>query len=306
MTFKKIALAAAIASVSMSAFAVESLDDAALSDATGQDGLTISLDLNVQTDTIIHDTDGVSGIAGVTSYTAAGAIVIDDMAIRSNGIVVTIDAGDDVNVAASASAAPMLNVNVDLANGITIITGAIGVANSRRDEADWGINGNAINIVNTMTIVLGATSLNIQLGNEQQGTHAAYTYNQAPYSGTAGDPVIAADASTAMIQLDATITGGIQLGSMGINDANSGGTIGNTLTQIVDNGGTDLNIDVEVNVTTAGLNVYIYQLGDLERGADIRITDQYLGSTSAGIIGDIEMQGLQLRGTNITIAGHGN
>lgn len=287
MTFKKLALASAIACAPMAALAVESLDDADLSATTGQDGLTLTLDLNLSTDTIIHDTDGITGITGVTSYANAGAIVISGMSIVANDVTVTIDAGDEEGtVNGTSHAAPMLNVNVNLSTGVTLVTGDIGVANSNRDNAGaWGIDSaGSVGIMNSMTVSLGATQLNVQLGSEQQG---------ATTGGT-----------TAMIHILASINGGIQLGNMGLNDANSGGTIGSTLTTLADHNGTSLFVDVEVNVNTSGLELYINRLGDAVDGMDVRIEDMYLGSTSAGIIGDIEMQRLNLNGTSITISGN--
>lgn len=273
MTFKKLALASAIALVPMATYAVETLDDAALSETTGQDGIELVVNtLNLATDTLIHDTDGFVDGAGST-YTSAGAIFIDDMSIVSSNVTIAIDAGD--NNATTSATAPALNVNVNLANGITITTGAIRVANSNRDDGSWGYTGATATIVNSATLTLGATQLDVQLGNEPQGD---------------------------MISFNANITGGITMSGVGLTDVNSGGTIGSSTMTLVDSvGGTDLAVDIDINVTIAGLVVDINTLGN--GGMDVRIVDQYLGTTTAGIIGDIEMQGLNLAGTQVTISG---
>jgi len=110
-----------------------------------------------------------------------------------------------------------------------------------------------------------------------------------------------------MIAINATVTGGVTLNGFGITDATGGstltaGTIGATSLTILDNGGTDLTVDIGIDVDAAGLEIDINQLGSAT-GMDVRIVDQYLGSTSAGIIGDVEIQGLDLAGTLITISG---
>lgn len=273
MTFKKLALASAIAIAPMASYAVESLDDAALSQTTGQDGIVLELDLAVATNTLVHDKDGLSGVASAAAYSFDGAIVITGMAVTANDVIVSIDAGSDDTTAGN----PVLNVNVNLSTGVTLTTGSVGVANSNRDNAAWGVSGTTTTFVNSTTLTMGATSLDIQLGaTEPQG---------------------------AMVVLDAAITGGISLAGVGITDVSSGGTIGSSTMTMVDNGGADLTVDMDINVTTAGLVIDINQLGDVVNGMDVRIVDQYLGTTTAGILGDIEMQGLNLAGTQIVIHG---
>lgn len=281
MTFKKLALASAIAMVPAMTFAAESLDDASMSAATGQDGIQIALDLAVTTDTIVHDTNGINA-AFQSSYTSAGAIVIQNMAISAtngtaaaDGVIVQIDAGD--SNASTSMTAPVLNVNVAIAGSMTIATGSIGVANSRRDDGAWGVDGAVITIMNTATIILGNTVANIQLGNEPQG---------------------------AMIKLSTLINGGITILNSTLNDANSGGTIGSASMNMIDNGGANLTVSADIDVTAVdGLRIRINQLGDAVNGMDIRIVDQYLGTTTLGMIGDVEMQRVNLAGTVIGIRG---
>lgn len=278
MNFKKLALATAIVCVPAAAFSAEVMDDSALAAATGQDGIAIALDLAVTTDTIIHDTNGIN--AGLqTSYANAGAIVIQGMSVTANGVNVQIDAGDN---SASASA-PILNVNVNLTGGITLVTGTMGVANSRRDNAAWGVDGAVTNLMSSTSITVGATSLNIQLGaTEPQG---------------------------AMVRINATITGGVTLNNMAVNDAAHSGSIGMSSVTLIDNAGTDLTVDANVDVVNTGgvsgnggLKIDVNQLGSAT-GMDVRIVGQYLGTTTAGYVGDIEVQKLDLSGTSIVISG---
>lgn len=279
MTFKKIALASAIAAVvPMGAHAVDTLDDAMLSGVTGQDGIRINLDLAVTTDVIVHDTTGLGSTAAPTGlYTFDGAIIMQGVGITTagGGITLEIDAGDS---STASGTAPVLNVNVQIGAGTTIETGDLSVGNSNRDDAAWGFEAGSQSgvIMDSATITLGATTANIQLGNEVQGN---------------------------MIAVDTVITGGISISNSALNDAGgslTGGAIGASSITILDNGGTDLTVDVGVDVTaTDGVVITLNQLGDITNGMDIRIERQYLGTTTLGYIGDVELIGVNLTGAGV-------
>lgn len=277
MTFKKLALVTAIACAPAVTFAVESLDDADLASMSGQDGIEIDLNLNVQTDAIVHDTDGIDA-SYAASYGSAGAIVISGMAIVANGVHVEIDAGD--NQVASTGGAPVLNVNVDLTAGATLTTGSISVANSNRDDVGnpWGY-GNASALLSSSTVTIGATDLNIQLG--------------------------AAEPQGNMILVQADITSGLTISGFSLNDVTSLGSIGASTITLLNNDplglDTDLSVDVGIDVSAAGLTIDINALGSAT-GMDVRIVDQYLG-TAGDNIGDVEIQGLNLANTLVTISG---
>lgn len=272
MTFKKLALASAIAMVPTVGFsAMVEIEDAALSDMTGQDGIEIDIVAPViSTDIYIHDTSGLT--TGSTAYSFDGAIVIDNFSFAGN-INIDIDAGDS----SAAGANPTLQVNVSIPTA-TIITGDIRVANSQRDDVatGWGINTASAPLLSTMTIAMSGLTLNIQLGNEPQGN---------------------------MIAINSTINSGISVNNFALNDANSGGAIGAANILVKDVGASaNLQLVATVNVTTAGLVLGLTQVGSTT-GMDIRITDQYLGTTTAGIIGDITVVGLNVAGTTVTISG---
>ncbi len=274
MTFKKLALASAIALVPVTGFSLEALDDSTLSGVTGQDGIEIVIDTPVAgigADMYIHDKDGL-GSATTSSFD--GAIVIDNFSLAGD-VTIAIDAGDT----SQAGLAPVLQIAINF-GATTIITGDLRVANSQRDDvvSGWGINAPSGVLLNTMTIAMSGLTLNVQLGNEPQGN---------------------------MILVNSTITGGLSINSFALNDAGgtvTGGAIGSTNMLILDNGGTDLTLDVGVDATTAGLVIDVNAIGSAT-GMDIRITDQYLGTTSAGIVGDVTIVGLNLAGSTITISG---
>src|SRR5699024_7691811 len=105
--FKKLALAAAIASTPMMATSLELLDDDMLSGVTGQDGITIKLDANISVDMAIEDTSGARLADVITPaadpndpdvvtevYTTHGGfIVMKDLHVKSDGITIDIDSG---------------------------------------------------------------------------------------------------------------------------------------------------------------------------------------------------------------------
>jgi hypothetical protein len=86
--FTKLALVSSMA-ISANAMAMQSMDDAALSAATGQDGINIGIGISkIEIEKVlIHDNDGLNGTAA-----NAGAIVIKSNgtgATAANGIVIT-------------------------------------------------------------------------------------------------------------------------------------------------------------------------------------------------------------------------
>ncbi len=277
MNFKKLALVAAVAVAPMSALALEPMQDDALSAVTGQDGINIGITTNdLNLDVYVHDKDGLTG----SSLTGdSGAIVIEGMEINTNGGEIVIDIDADGN-----SGAGVLNVGVSLPNNIEIVTGDLSVADSDRDTGVWGIDASTQSntILKSSTITLGATNLNIQLGNEVQG---------------------------AMIALDTTITNGITITDGGLLDANAVPTTPNEDVGILfdslaikNNGGADLTVEASVDVVNDGLVVALTTLGDAG-GVDMRIENQRLGAESTNPLGDIEIVGLNLNGTTLRIGG---
>ncbi len=278
MTFKKLALASAIALVPVTGFSLEALDDSTLGTVTGQDGIEIDITTPspITASFYIHDKDGLTGTVSPT-YSFDGGIVINNFSF--NGAVnIDIDAGD--NTQAGSPSAATLNVNISIPTA-TIITGTLHVGNSQRDNAasGWGVTSLSAALLNTMTIAMSGLTLNVQLGNEPQSS---------------------------MIRLTSSVTNGLSINSFALNDAGgafSGGAIGSANMLMIDNGGTNLSLDLAMDATTSGLRIDVNNIGSVATGMDIRITDQYLGTTGAGIIGDITVVGLNLANSIITISG---
>jgi len=283
MNFKKLALASAIATLPMGAFALDEITDEAMADVSGQDGISMTLGIGaagISTSIWLHDKDGL-GAAAASSYSFDGAIVIENMQIAVGGatIVISVDAGDR----GTSAVAPILQVNVALPAALTISTGAIRVANSQRDNGAWSIDTQTATILNNMTIILGGTTLNIQLGNEVQTGSVA---------------------GTDMMVLNASVTGGLVVSGFRLSDANSSGGIGSTTMTVLDSGGgANLTLAVDIDATNAGLVVGLGQVGSAGTGMDIRIVDQYLGTSTNPKLGDVTIVGLNLNGSTLTING---
>ncbi len=276
MTFKKLALASAIALVPTAGFSVDLLGDESLSSVTGQDGLEVSVTTpvaGITGDIYVHDTDGLTGLTGLSAYSFDGAIVIDNFGFVGN-LTLEIHAGDN----AVATSAPTLDIYVNIPSA-SLATGDIRVANSQRDEGNaWGVNTTSGVLLSNMNIELSTVTMNIQLGNEPQGN---------------------------MIAMNTSIASGLTISNFALNDAGgaiTGGALGALTTQIVGNGGGALGVNVGINSNTSGLVITVGTLGNAS-GIDMRITDAYLGTTTAGIVGDITLVGLNLNGSVITVSG---
>jgi len=352
--FNKLAIASAIAMASVSAFAMEAIDDATLADTTGQDGITISVILPDFTPTAavnyaggavltalqsggqtnsntaitsgykgiainevrVHDDDGL-GVLGTDATANSGALVIggggaaDKTEVYTNQaspLVIAIDSvgdGDSVTVGNQA----MLNVKITTPT-LQIKTGAIYVANSNAAptnfDADGGavvaaeVNGSAITdksaaILSGMTLTLGVTTLNVQLGSAEAQGH--------------------------MIVVNTSMTGGMTIDNMSINDnagALTGGSIFVGQQKIVDAGGTNLTVIASVDVGSRqaalagfglqdivnGLVVGLGQLGTAAGGVDIAMNNVRLGDSNMSDLGDVQILGLNLNGSELVIAGH--
>ena len=266
--FKKLALVSAIAAMPMSGFAMEAMDDSSLSAVTGQDGISIELGTEINADIIIHDKDGYAG-----NYTGAGAITLSGFALTFANVNDTITV--DIDAGAQAANDAVLNIAVTTPANMSLALGdlQVGASNGASGTGNWGVNGNSVTVATLGTLTLGSTTLNIQLGAEPQGY---------------------------MIVSTATITGGVNLTNFSLVDAGgavSGGSINMSSLSITDNGGTDLTVDAGIDVDATALVIDVNQMGDAVNGADIRIANLRLGTTGAAILGDIEIQGLDLTGT---------
>ncbi|MFN0296317.1 DUF6160 family protein [Acinetobacter albensis] len=331
--FTKLALVASVA-ISANAMAMQAMDDATLGVTTGQSGISIGLGLSkIEIEKLyIHDNDGLTaagtaGTAGFGGTSTAGAISIKANgtgATATNGIVIsantdslltshnladlTIDS--DAGVGGDDSA--FINIGAKV-SGLNIAIGEIGVTASGTagagSNADTirrgGVSTNYNAVLSGLTLKTGVMDANIQVGASPQG---------------------------AMIMLDTSMVGGLEITNLGILDNSTklgdgtgdsaanraAGEIHIDSIKVATANSTDLAVDAKVSVygKTDTSNGYLQIVAGTKNttGTDIYVSGVKLGSSAAASIGDIEVQGLQTyymnspttmaKGSVITVSGH--
>ncbi|MEG0745578.1 MAG: pilus assembly protein FilA [Acinetobacter sp.] len=326
--FTKLALVSSMA-ISANAMAMQSMDDAALSAATGQDGINIGIGISkIEIEKVlIHDNNGLTN-ATLGGTSTAGAIVIKGNGTgltATNGVVITAPmlnatTVDNTRALASHNLADLtidtdagtgtngafLNVAAAV-SGLDIYIGEIGVSGSNTAGSTVRRGNDAANynkILSGLTIKTGIMNANIQLGAAPQG---------------------------AMIVLNTTMQGGLEIKDLGIVDSSTktgtaDGTAGNRAAgqiyldsiRVSDANATNLTVNAAVSVvgkedTNNGYLRIVTGSGATTPKTDMYIKGVHLGSQTAGSIGDVEVQGMQtyyfngttnVPGSVITISGH--
>ena len=319
--FTKLALVSSMA-ISANAMAMQAMDDAALSSATGQDGLSIGIGITqVSIDKLmIHDNDGYTsptaatavGDLGFGGTATAGTIVVNDVVIgapTTDGLALAATGANldtsrilasgnladlviDTDAGTAANGGAFLNIAAEV-SGLDIKLGAIEIAAANGGNAGTsgtvagtiqrGTAGTANQILSGLTIKTGQMDANIQLGATPQG---------------------------AMIMLDSTMLGGLEITDLGIKDAGAGGEIFVDSIKVADSAGEDLTLQASVGVKTTGLAITA-----MKTASDLYVSGVHLGTSTAASIGDVEVQGMQVShhaaggsflapGAQITISGH--
>ncbi|MDM1755515.1 pilus assembly protein FilA [Acinetobacter towneri] len=336
--FTKLALVSSIA-LTTNAMAMQAMDDTALSATTGQDGLSIGIGISkIEIEKLlIHDNDGLAakGAAGDLGFggtSKAGAIVIKgngEGKTANHGVVIEANMSDatnptkyllashnladlviDTDAGETANGGAFINVAAQVA-GLEINIGEIGVSASnakpvagatsiRRGNDDNNYNA----ILSGLTLKTGKMDANIQLGAAPQG---------------------------AMIKLNTTMVGGLEIANLGILDNSTkqgtgDGTKGNRAAgqifiesiKFADANSTDLTLKQDISVIgKEGANNGYIQIISHGGAKDNYVQGIRLGSKTAASIGDMEVQGLQTyyggntlqpagytQGAKITISGH--
>ncbi|QSG84049.1 putative pilus system protein FilA [Acinetobacter indicus] len=330
-TFTKLALVSSMA-LSANAFAMQAMDDSALSATTGQDGLSIGIGISkIEIEKLfIHDNDGLktangAGTAGAIVIQGNGKSILDDQgnetnAVKDHGVVIGANYDDngayllasrnladltiDSDGGAGGGNTAFINIAAEV-SGLDIKIGEIGVtASGKQGEASTtsalrrgGTENNYNAILSGLELKTGKMDANIQLGAAPQG---------------------------AMVKLKSTMVGGLEIKNLGILDNSTKGKavgsvdVGGTATavstkeageifiesiKITDANSRNLKLDQNIQVFN---NAYVGGSDTVGKAAHIRIVsndtgsakDQYikgihLGSRNAASIGDMEVQGLQ-------------
>lgn len=281
----KLTLVSSIA-MSANAMAMQALDDQTLSSTTGQDGINIGIKIDTGAITIdqlyIHDNDGLAvSEDGRGGTGTAGAIVIGN-GDGTPGIKITqtdtsknlLDLAIDTDGGTGADGA-FLNVAANI-TGLKVEVGSIGVAKSNTKDANslvrGVVDGGTNEILTGLTLELGTVGANIQLGATPQG---------------------------AMIVVNSQIAGGLKLSNLGIKDNAAGGSIVLDSIQIANTGQTYLDANAKIGVSQTGLTI-----SPVAQNISAYIGGVHLGSATAKSIGDIEIKGLNMGASTITISGH--
>lgn len=311
--FTKLALVSSMA-ISANAMAMQAMDDAALSSATGQDGINIGIGAGLNADLAtfmgtpvavtkgilvedlyVHDNDGLAATAAFNGVNLGGkatpgAIHIDGLGLQATAgadnfdgtlstnllnLKIDTDAGD------AAAGGAFLNIGANVA-ALRVKVGAISIgasgaapdlatANIRR-----GTTGTENQILTGLTLDMGKVAANVQLGATPQG---------------------------AMVLVKSSLSG-LNITNLGINDAAGGGQIYLDGLHVRGAGGGAIDVDLGISVKSTGLEI----TNKSTAGNDIYVKAVRLGAAATGStnasIGDVEVQGLKLGQTKITIAGH--
>ncbi|MBC9230217.1 putative pilus system protein FilA [Acinetobacter beijerinckii] len=306
--FTKLALVSSMA-ISANAMAMQSMDDAALSAATGQDGINIGIGLGTNADLstftgvanskgilinklYVHDNGGLSATAAFNGTNlggkaTSGAITIDGIGISQTGtgnlldLVIDSDAGVTPTPTAASTSA-FLNIGAKV-GAVNVKIGSIGVAASATSAAPTitsstadvrrGVVASTTNeIITGLNLSLGAIDANIQLGATPQGS---------------------------MILVKSSLSG-LDITNLGIKDNAAGGVIQLDGIHVRGAGGTAIDVDLGIKVKTAGLEI----TNNSTAGNDVYVKGIHLGTAAAASIGDVEIQGLKMGQSTITISGH--
>ena len=284
MNFKKLALAAAVAVAPMSALALEPMQDEALSAVTGQDGISIGLNLDATLNVGIEDTDGFAGNTG------EGMILIENMGLSTgNG-----DLNLVIDSASSGSGGGVLQVSIQ-ADELTVDTGdlyvgqgtdgtdvvpgdgsavAAGIAKVGTELTAVQASAFSDPILESVSITLNDLELSLQLGSEASNLFAIST--------------------TSVLSIEiGTLADGSD--NLTLNDAAGGGAL--SVDQLALN---NLDVDgITGQVTTSGL---VINTNGALTGVEVAAMGVQLGTADS--IGNVYVTGLDLSNTAITIAGH--
>lgn len=282
----RLILASTIA-VSVSAFGLESLEDDTLSTMTGQDGITVNYTPaagGVSFSTILHDVDAFAGASGAGAIifgnplSAAGHTATNISTPAGQSITAVIDATGDIDTTTPGTQAA-LRINISIPNNTVINTGTISAAKSNGLGVD--VTNQTGVIMDNIAITLGATQLNLTLGNEEAGGQ--------------------------MMRLTTTVGSGLNISNFALKDANGGGVGGSGLRAAnirLDNTGvsTALDVDFKIDLLPTGVQSTVSTFGT--GGTDIQITGLKLGDTAASSIGNVDVIGLNFSGAKVQVSGH--
>lgn len=253
--FTKLALVSSMA-ISANAMAMQSMDDAALSAATGQDGINIGIGISkIEIEKVlIHDNDGLNyansswngaapaagalGYGGTATGTKAGAIVIKGDGIAAVAGVDNNNDGDYVDAGETAPVAASVTENNGIVIGANYDNNGANLLASR-NLADLVIDtdgGSGTGNTAFLNVAAKVSGLNINIGEIGVSGSNAYNanavrrgsdtnnYNQILTGLTLktgkmdANIQLGAAPQGAMIKLNTTMSNGLEIKNLGIVD----------------------------------------------------------------------------------------
>lgn len=189
MQLKKIALAVMM-TLPAAGFAMESLDDSALSATTGRDGITLETQLNASIDRVMY-TDGKIGAAN-NSFVSINGIKIDQTGTAATGTAVAANGKYDmrrnIDVVQVAGQDRLQITKFDSIMNVDIAGVTMGHWTGAADASAAGVLGNGVVEGGS----LGAFTLS---GISKAGTTQIWGHSGAGYKlGASGDYEVSADA----------------------------------------------------------------------------------------------------------------
>lgn len=291
-TLKKLLLASAIAAVSASSFAMETMDESALSDTVAQAGLDIFLGLNINDALLTYtDADGVSGTTPL--YTASGDLKINNLDVIGD-MKITLDVGG--NNAATPTTDAALFVGIEGTTALTIRMDSITV-----NKTGQTANFNVVTMpAGTAITVNSGYKLNLELGKGPSGHLGVLTGNLGTVTlGTTGTAQTIAlvdggsGTGAGTIGVSTLVLSGLDLGNTAANNVSidvCNGTVGTGASTCVASA-TDVGLKIKVN-------------GSALSAVGVTMNDIRLGSSTGAIVGKVALTGLNLSGTTMRIVGH--
>lgn len=267
----------------------------------------------------MHDNDGMDGsrnsgsiVLGDGSEAQATAIYMDDNIPTSVGVSVNHTTSDSLSGKLSSI---VLNVSTPK---IFVKTGDVYVSNSNLAAAgitkDGALDSGSSKILGTnqdgVTPVRIMGSSEIILG-EAQITAQVRLNRDSQAKLTNADGLVYN--SPMSILVNANIKEGLTINNLDLIDAGGpvqGGHLRIENINIRDNGGLNLKAKLSINIenfsktSLDGLGIYINSIGDAQNGIDMALNGIRLGDFNAPSLGDIEIVGMQLNGTILSIRGH--
>lgn len=253
-------------------FAMQILNDEMLSDTTGQDGITLTLEnTGTSAQVIWTDNDGLASVTGTKGALVFGeGTAANNFRISGGKTVILIDSD-------AGGSSPFLNIAINLPANLVINTGNIYVAG----KDNTGLI-NQKKIINDTQIELSGLNINAQLGNAPQGN---------------------------LLQFSGVINNGLRLNNFALIDGSTSTPtadygIGSSQIIVRDNLGTNLTLDnIGISVTSSGLLV---DTSRTTNKIDLLISDLKFGNLAltSPAIGGVSVLGLNLSGLSMTISGH--